>query len=594
MNCTSRHNDRKNGDMANRRGTIVILVAFLLVMIFAFVAFSVDLGFVALTRSQLQNKADAAALAAALELSGSSDAATVRSNARKAASEIVIANNGGSASDTYFDASQDLVFGQQIWNAQSNSYVFQWGDEFFPYNVVKAYSRRSVRDPVTPGGPSRDERLPLFFAPVLAHGSTAISTSAIATYQPRDIMVVLDFSASMNDDSALGAIGKLGRAAVEENLFKMWQELGSPVYGKLGFTPQYAVLAGQPASGKIPHIDVTYQGTAVGVVSTMTLNNVVLVFTDGKTQTISNLTAKTGTFQGSGSNSGKQIATAYVQSGSNSSKDGKGYGEKFEFTAANLKTALGLANVAYPYPSGSWDGYISYSNSSSESAASAGYRWKYGYLTWLSYLQEKYPSASQTPDLWKTSEQPVACLKDGVDLFIDYVTALKSNDRAGLVIYTYPGSAGAILESALSTNLAQIKTMTRQRQAGHYDPYTHIGGGMQVARQHFQTSARPSVHKLMVLMTDGLPNRPSNTTTATNLVISEANAAKAAGIEILTISLGASADTSLMQQVADITKGVHFNVPGGASMADYASQLQVVFRKIADSRKPKLIAEPAQ
>ena len=40
----------------------------------------------------------------------------------------------------------------------------------------------------------------------------------------------------------------------------------------------------------------------------------------------------------------------------------------------------------------------------------------------------------------------------------------------------------------------------------------------------------------------------------------------------------------LMQQIADISDGVHFNVPGGQSVTDYEDDLLGVFRQIADDR----------
>ena len=95
----------------------------------------------------------------------------------------------------------------------------------------------------------------------------------------------------------------------------------------------------------------------------------------------------------------------------------------------------------------------------------------------------------------------------------------------------------------------------------------------------------------MVLMTDGVANEPGDSATASAAVITEANLAKANKIKILTISLGAGADTSIMQQVADITGGVHFNVPGGSSIAAVQTQLDAVFREIANSRTLKLISD---
>ena len=39
-----------------------------------------------------------------------------------------------------------------------------------------------------------------------------------------------------------------------------------------------------------------------------------------------------------------------------------------------------------------------------------------------------------------------------------------------------------------------------------------------------------------------------------------------------------------MQEIADRTGGVHFNIPGRTSVTDYRDDLMAVFRKIADDR----------
>ena len=58
---------------------------------------------------------------------------------------------------------------------------------------------------------------------------------------------------------------------------------------------------------------------------------------------------------------------------------------------------------------------------------------------------------------------------------------------------------------------------------------------------------------------------------------------------MVAISLGAGADTALMEQVAEITESRHFNVPGGAVIGDYRDGLMQVFREIADARPLKLV-----
>jgi len=574
----------------NRRGVIVVLAAIMLVFLLGFVAFTVDVGYIQLTKTQLQAAADASALAAAQELSGTDTPEVVRTNARASAQAIAGLYRNGNLSSVTLNTSTDIIFGKTSWNAATNTYTYLWGDNQTPYNVIKVLAKRTVN-----GG--SDNRLPLLFGPVLGTSSANITAESVATFQPRDIMLVLDFSSSMNDDSSLGAIGDLGRSYVENNLLTMYQELGSPVYGNLTFTPQYAKLRGRTASGTIPHIQCTYRRRSIIVTSTLALNQVRLQFSDGTTQTFSSLSGLTGTYSGTGGNSNKEITNCWVRSGTNGSLSSGNLGEKFDFTAANIKTALGL-NGTYPYPGGSWSEYISSVQSSSTTPGGsgsgdigyAGYRDMYGYLTWINYLQTQREQAYDTTDLWKTSQQPVGALKDASKYFIDYIIAQQSNDQIGLAIYTHPNSPGAILEQGLTTNLSGLKTTLTQRQAGHYNANTNISAGMTVARQEIQARARLRTFRTMVLMTDGQANLPGTSSQAKAAVVTEANLAAAAKIKILTISLGVDADTALMQQVADITGGLHFIIPGNQTATSMKTQLENAFRQIASTRPLKLVS----
>jgi hypothetical protein len=497
------------------------------------------------------------------------DALTVRANARTAAVDVAKLYRNGDQSSVTLDPINDITFGKVSWNTAAQTYQFTWGDAAVPHNVVKVRASRSTTN--------GDNRLPLIFAPVFGTQKADIKAEAIATFQPRDMVVVLDYSASMRFDSTFLRASVLGRSFIESNLQTMWTELGSPVYGNLTFAPKYATLKGVAASGSVPHVDVTYKRSSVDVVSTSTLTQVKLQFSNGSTQTLSGLSGKTGTFTGNGND----ITSCWVKSGGNSNLSTGSLGEQFDFTAANIKTALGLTTT-YPYPSGSWDEYIQVVQTAGTDMANCGYRDMYGYMTWIEYLQTNHPYYSDTPDLWKTSEQPVGAMKDAVTLFMDFLKQLQTQDQIGLAVYSHPSTDGAFLEHGLSTNLDQIKTTTRQRQAGHYMGGTNIGAGMKVARQRS--------YRMMVVMTDGVANLPNNTTIAKQFVIDEANLAAANKIKILTISLGVLADKALMQQVADTTGGVHFNVPGGIPINDVRTQLQDVFREIAGSRPLKLIS----
>ena len=293
-----------------RRGAIIVLTAVLMIVMLGFVALTVDVGYIQLTKTQLQSAADGSALAGAMELSGTADPATVRANARAAIQQTAALYRNGNQTSVSIDPINDITFGKLSWNSSSQTYLYSWGDSASPYNLVKVRAMR---------GTSNNSSLPLLFAPVIGSQKADITAEAVATFQPRDIVIVLDFSASMNDDSCLGAIGKLGRTYIESNLQTMWTQLGSPVYGNLTFTPQYAKLKGVAASGTIPHIDVTYKRTSVSVTSTLGLSQVKLQFSNGATQTFTGLSGLLGSFAGTGSNAGKDISTAWVKSGTNAS-----------------------------------------------------------------------------------------------------------------------------------------------------------------------------------------------------------------------------------------------------------------------------------
>jgi hypothetical protein len=454
-----------------RKGAIIVLSAVLMIVMLSMVAFSVDIGFIALVRTELQRSVDAGALAGAGTLvNGSEEAESV-------ALRYVQLNPV--ARSLVGDGDIEITTGH--WDELSRSFLAST-------EVPSAIRIRAQRI-----------EQPTFFARALGTDSFDMQAEAIAMYRPRDIMLVLDYSASMNDDSELRHISSIGQTEVEANLNTIYGALGAPTFGNLQWQPVY-------------------------------------------------------------------IASD---------------------TTATIKTQLGLDGVSYPYPSGSWDDYIYYVRTSSN-INNAGYRKKYGYLTLANYWLEKRPKNNQTPDLWETSEQPITAVKDAVKVFLAYLQEVDTDDRLGLSVYTYSDGT-ARLETELTNDFQLVEDISRQRQAGHYDYYTNISAGMRKAREELRDHARVGAFKLMILMTDGIANRPSNTTVARQAALDEAQMAADMHYPIVTVSLGSGADTDLMDQIAQITGGVHFNIPGGQSVAAYEEDLKDVFRAIADDRPLQLV-----
>ncbi len=177
------------------------------------------------------------------------------------------------------------------------------------------------------------------------------------------------------------------------------------------------------------------------------------------------------------------------------------------------------------------------------------------------------------------SENKISQLKSSVALFFDVLDDLGNQDKVSFIRYSDHGQNLA----SLTNDFVAVNSVVQSNKAGGY---TNIAGGMSLARQEFLTNGRTNATKMMVLMTDGLANRPTGVDPV-KAVINEAYAIDALGIDLYTISFGSDADQSLMQQVADIGNDVHFAVTGSES--ENGELLREVFVKIANKRKVVLV-----
>jgi Flp pilus assembly protein TadG len=165
-----------------RQGAIAPLTAILLIPLLGMVAFAVDLGWISLTQSDLQNAADSAALAAAGQLTDGfvqynlPTQSTLQKNAILTASEAqarTYAKNfagynaaGGTALASVPDA--DVTFG---FTDASGAYTPATANSGYP-NTVKVTVRRDA---------TANGSLGLFFGPVLGLSSVNLTASAAAT-----------------------------------------------------------------------------------------------------------------------------------------------------------------------------------------------------------------------------------------------------------------------------------------------------------------------------------------------------------------------------------------------------------------------------
>ena len=165
-----------------RRGSILVLSAVMLVAIFAFTSFTVDVGLITVTKAQLETAADAGSLAASLELSqGLGPAPEKTTNevdllARQAAVDVAALHRSGNLSSAYVNSARDVRFGQVYWDTNTNAWVKAWG--VAPYNMVEVSLLRFE------AGGSGDGPLPLFFGPIIGHDTANVSASTISAIIP--------------------------------------------------------------------------------------------------------------------------------------------------------------------------------------------------------------------------------------------------------------------------------------------------------------------------------------------------------------------------------------------------------------------------
>jgi hypothetical protein len=177
------HNIQKR----RRRGAVLPIVTVCLVGLMGFIALAIDIGMIAVARTQCQSAADIAALAGARTLDGKS----VNNNS---AAAVTMAQNTATA---------NAVLGTEITAAQVTTCqvgIYRYDSTAGRFTAVFGQS------------PGTNESYglmqvtiwtqnPTFFAGVLGVSSLNVGATSTAVHRPRDLSLVLDFSGSMGYSS---------------------------------------------------------------------------------------------------------------------------------------------------------------------------------------------------------------------------------------------------------------------------------------------------------------------------------------------------------------------------------------------------------
>jgi hypothetical protein len=423
----------------------------------------------------------------------------------------------------------------------------------------------------------------LAFGWAIGKDSVPLQVSSTAFTEARDLVLVLDFSGSMNYDSQLTS--NLGLGAAEDLTDGMWDALQEA-------NPTWSDGASKfPAAG-FGGIN-SYEGTYVS-----STTNSTIISTLGLNQNDTNGARK----------------FPYPQAG---------------------RYSNGLPK---PKPSNStsdalWDKYITYVKNHPKTE----YRKKYGYRTLMDYLQLKTTNGI-TPrdrytseDLWRTPHYPMHAVKKGASMFLAFLEDLDFGDEVGLVGY---GQWAEVVDSLndgvaavdvsnnpITPDFHHIDTMQVHHQAGEFSGQTNMGDGILKGRELLVGSSndpedegysRYGARPTMIVMTDGLANqKPSNWSLPSSFqwkhwtdydgdgvanystsdnnkryAFWEATEAVKRGITIHSIAVGADADRDLMEAIAFAGGGIFIDVPGQATVEEMEAQLGDAFSQIAAKVPP--------
>jgi len=171
---------KRHGRRDRRKGTVVVLAAFLMVFILGLLAFAIDVGYMSLARTELQRSADAAAMAAAWRLideqalQSDTYMTNAMSNCRSSAEDIASLNvvcNDAPAIDTNGDNSieGDVVIGY-LSSLTDQSLSLDTSDSS-KFNAVQVCVRRNE---------DLNGRVAFFFGQILGVNSATSQATATA------------------------------------------------------------------------------------------------------------------------------------------------------------------------------------------------------------------------------------------------------------------------------------------------------------------------------------------------------------------------------------------------------------------------------
>jgi Flp pilus assembly protein TadG len=175
--------------LERRRGVTLVFIAIVLFVLLGFIGLMLDTSYVYLSAHQLQNAADAAALAGAADVAQSTSAAIT-------AAVAAAADNTVSGTSLRLDAPRDVQIGNYVLATET------FTPNLTPYNAVQVTARRTAR---SPGGP-----IHLIFGPMFGITTSNVSRQATAMFRG-----TFDAGIVALDPSLTSSFGANGNSALD-------------------------------------------------------------------------------------------------------------------------------------------------------------------------------------------------------------------------------------------------------------------------------------------------------------------------------------------------------------------------------------------
>jgi Flp pilus assembly protein TadG len=204
---------------ANRRGTILPMLAGCLIVLFTFVALAVDLGMLAVSRTHCQNAADVGALVGARTLNNKEG--TPDSNRPQAitdARESIVGAGAPKPGNAHLSAKfvtgqvASITAGQYIYDTTTDPLNPQFRANF-PGSIGAGQSWTAMRVTIATTQPT-------YFMRVLGINTMPTGATAVAVHRPRDVAFALDLTGSMGYSSQFNtdAVQSITRSLNPDNL----------------------------------------------------------------------------------------------------------------------------------------------------------------------------------------------------------------------------------------------------------------------------------------------------------------------------------------------------------------------------------------